>query len=211
LRRQRWQTLQAVDEAVERLVGALEATGRLESTVILFLSYNGYLLGEHRWEEKSVPYEESIRVPLVVRGPGFAAGATREELVGNVDLAPTLAVIAELGVPESVDGRPLPMTTADPGSPRQAILIEDLKRAGAEYWYRALRTPSLLYAEYATGERELYDLAADPMQLTNVAGDPAAGAAVSALSARLAVLAACGGAACRAAEDEPLALPGWPL
>jgi N-acetylglucosamine-6-sulfatase len=211
LRRQRWQTLQAVDEAVERLVGALEATGRLESTVILFLSDNGYLLGEHRWEEKSVPYEESIRVPLVVRGPGFAAGATREELVGNVDLAPTLAVIAELGVPESVDGRPLPMTTADPGSPRQAILIEDLKRAGAEYWYRALRTPSLLYAEYATGERELYDLAADPMQLTNVAGDPAAGAAVSALSARLAVLAACGGAACRAAEDEPLALPGWPL
>jgi arylsulfatase A-like enzyme len=211
LRRKRWQTLQAVDEAVERIVGMLETTGRLESTVFLFLSDNGYLLGEHRWEEKSVPYEESIRVPLVVRGPGFAAGAVREELVGNVDLAPTLAVIAGLHVRETVDGRPLPMTNVDPSPSRQAILIEDLNATGAEFWYHALRTPSLLYAEHYTGERELYDLAVDPMQLTNVAGDPAAAETVSALSVRLAALAGCRGITCRTAEDEQLALPGWPL
>ena len=211
LRRARWQTLQAVDEAVERIVGMLETTGRLESTVILFLSDNGFLLGEHRWGEKSVPYEESIRVPLLVRGPGFAAGAIREELVGNVDLAPTLAVIAGLDVPETVDGRPLPMTHTDPSPPRQAILIQDLKADEAEYWYRALRTPSLLYAEYYTGERELYDLADDPMQLTNLAGESVARDIVAVLSARLAVLAGCRGSTCRTAEDEPLTLPGWPL
>jgi N-acetylglucosamine-6-sulfatase len=168
-------------------------------------------LGEHRLNGKQVPYEESIRVPLVVRGPGFDAGVICEDRVGNLDLAPTLAAIARLDVPKTVDGRPLPMTHIDPSPPRQAILIEDLKIEGADYWYHALRTPSLLYAEYYTGERELYDLGRDPQQLTNLAGDPAAGETVAALSARLAALAECGGTTCRAAEDEPLRLPGWPL
>jgi N-acetylglucosamine-6-sulfatase len=210
-RRGRLQTLQAVDEAVERIVGLLEQEGRLESTVILFLSDNGYLLGEHRWWAKSVAYEESARVPLVVRGPGFSAGAVREELVANIDLAPTLAVIAGIDVPEIVDGRPLPMINNDPGPPRQAALIQYLKYPGGVDRYRALRTPSLLYVEYFTGERELYDLARDPLQLTNLAGNPAARETISALSARLAALADCGGAACRAAENEPLRLPRWPL
>jgi N-acetylglucosamine-6-sulfatase len=210
-RRKRWQALQAVDEAVERVVAMLAMKGRLDSTVILFLSDNGYLLGEHRLNGKQVPYEESIRVPLVVRGPGFDAGVICEDLVGNLDLAPTLAAIAKLDVPETVDGRPLPMTHTDPSPPRQAIMIEDLKIGEAGYWYHALRTPSLLYVEYYTGERELYDLTLDPMQLTNLAGNPAVGETVAALSVRLAALAECRGTTCRAAADEPLRLPGWPL
>jgi N-acetylglucosamine-6-sulfatase len=207
-RRARLQSLQAVDEAVERIVGLLEQEGRLESTVILFLSDNGYLLGEHRWWAKSVAYEESARVPLVVRGPGFSGGAVREEMVANIDLAPTLAVIAGIDVPEIVDGRPLPITNTDSGPPRQAVLIQYLQYLGGVGRYRALRTPSLLYVEYFTGERELYDLARDPLQLTNLEGNPAAGETISALSARLAVLASCSGTTCRTAEDEPLTLPG---
>jgi N-acetylglucosamine-6-sulfatase len=210
-RRGRLQSLQAVDEAVERIVELLEQEGRLESTVILFLSDNGYLLGEHRAWAKSVAYEESARVPLVVRGPGFSAGVVREEMVANIDLAPTLAAIAGIDVPETVDGRPLPMTNTDPGPPRQAVLIQYLQYPGGVGRYRALRTPTLLYVEYFTGERELYDLARDPLQLTNLAGNPAAGETISALSAHLAALADCGGATCRAAEDEPLTLPRWPV
>jgi N-acetylglucosamine-6-sulfatase len=210
-RRGRLQSLQAVDEAVERIVELLEQEGRLESTVILFLSDNGYLLGEHRAWAKSVAYEESARVPLVVRGPGFSAGVVREEMVANIDLAPTLAAIAGIDVPEIVDGRPLPMTNTDPGPPRQAVLIQYLQYPGGVGRYRALRTPTLLYVEYFTGERELYDLARDPLQLTNLAGNPAAGETISALSAHLAALADCGGATCRAAEDEPLTLPRWPV
>ena len=214
-RRARLQSLQAVDEAVERIVGLLEQEGRLESTVILFLSDNGYLLGEHRWWSKKVAYEESARVPLLVRGPGFAAGAVREELVANIDLAPTLAVIAGVDVPETVDGRPLPMTNTESSPSREVILIEylreHLEQEEPSYPYSALRAPSLLYVEYFTGERELYDIERDPLQLTNLASDPDAGKTISALSARLAALAECGGATCRAAEDEPLTLPAWPV
>src|SRR5690606_5913582 len=89
------ESLLAVDEAVERIVDALERTGELENTVILYTSDNGYLQGEHRFRDaKTLPYEEAIRVPLLVRGPGFPTGATAPQLTANIDLAPTILDLA---------------------------------------------------------------------------------------------------------------------
>src|SRR5215210_963118 len=100
LLRKQLQSLQAVDEGVERILAALEATGRLDNTVVVFMSDNGFSLGEHRWVTKSLPYEESIRVPLVIRyDPLTSPGSASDELVANVDLAQTLAELAGVEAP----------------------------------------------------------------------------------------------------------------
>ena len=88
--RQRLESMLAVDEMVASLVEELEAAGELDNTYIFFTSDNGWFQGEHRIQStKNRPYEESARVPLFVRGPGVAAGATTEKLALNTDLAPT--------------------------------------------------------------------------------------------------------------------------
>jgi arylsulfatase A-like enzyme/CubicO group peptidase (beta-lactamase class C family) len=130
LYRTRLQSLQAVDEMVARLVATLEATGELTRTYVIFTSDNGYHMGHHRMPDgKMTAYEEDIRVPLIVRGPGVPAGKTLAGyLTGNVDLAPTFAAIAGVQPPDFVDGRSLvPLLSAAPPAPsawRQAYLVE---------------------------------------------------------------------------------------
>ena len=119
----------AIDEMVGDLVDALEESGELDNTYIFFTSDNGYHAGEHRLTTgKWTAYEEDIRVPLIVRGPGVPEGAKREELVLNNDLAPTFADIAGAQVPSFVDGRSLmPLLTDNPLAPedwRSAFLVE---------------------------------------------------------------------------------------
>jgi arylsulfatase A-like enzyme len=104
--RDRLRTLQAVDELVDKLVRTLRDTGELDTTYIFFTSDNGFLLGEHRRDEKGMPYEEAIRVPLLVRGPGVPVGTVRN-LASNIDLASTIAELAGVTVPDFVDGRSL--------------------------------------------------------------------------------------------------------
>ena len=89
-----FESLLSVDDAVQRLVGALKATHELQNTVIIYTSDNGYMLGEHRQTRKELAYEESAGVPLLVRGPGFPVGVRRNQVVGNIDLAPTVLDIA---------------------------------------------------------------------------------------------------------------------
>jgi arylsulfatase A-like enzyme len=212
--RKRVRSLQAVDDLVERLVRALAETGRLASTYVIYASDNGFHLGEHRIGlQKTTPYEEAIRVPLVVRGPGVPAGRRVERLVVNTDLAPTLAAIAGLAPPSYVDGRSFLPLLADPDRPwRRAFLVERREteaRASEEpvltgaAVFEAVRTAELTYVEYGNGERELYDLGRDPFQLDNRAAsaDPAL---LAALSARLAALRACAAATCRELEDRPI-------
>ncbi|MEW5940899.1 MAG: sulfatase-like hydrolase/transferase [Chloroflexota bacterium] len=106
--RQRARSLQAVDEMVANLVAQLESLGQLEDTYIFFTSDNGYHLGEHRLPQgKNTPYEEDIRVPLLVLGPDIEAGAVVDALAGNIDLAPTFAELAGIAPPDFVDGRSL--------------------------------------------------------------------------------------------------------
>ena len=173
-RQDQYRTLLSVDRQVELLIDALRDTGRLSDTLIVFTSDNGMSWGEHRWVKKEVPYEESIRVPLVVRyDPLTAAGApaTSSALALNIDIAPTIADVA--GVPVSTDGRSLLPLLGGGGTAgwRTRFLIEHMEGTNPVPTYCAVRTDRYLFSRYATGEQELYDLRADPFELANVANE----------------------------------------
>jgi arylsulfatase A-like enzyme len=169
-------TLLAVDDAVERLLDGLADTGRLEDTVVIFTSDNGLLWGEHRMMGKQAPYEESIRVPLVVRFDRLATGARTEARQAlNVDVAPTVAALAGVAAP-GVEGSSLVPLLRNRSVPwRREFLVESL-RTGPNPdvpTYCAVRGRRYAYVAYATREEELYDLAVDPRQLDNRARDAA--------------------------------------
>jgi arylsulfatase A-like enzyme len=229
LYRKRLQSMLAVDEMIGQLVDTLEESGELNNTYIFFTSDNGWHAGEHRLSTgKWTAYEEDIRVPLIVRGPGVPEGRKLEHLVLNNDLAPTFADLAGAETPSFVDGRSLgPLLTDDPPAPenwRQAFLVEaatelsgtlvpvlsgdqlpeDWRHAPREDWGRpgleAIRTEEYLYVEYGTSERELYDLRDTPYQLDNVYKESADSELLRRLQGRLAALRGCFGTTCRAAE-----------
>ncbi|WP_433334421.1 sulfatase family protein [Spirillospora sp. CA-294931] len=113
--RGRLASLLAVDEAVEKIVAALRANGRLADTYLLFTSDNGFLFGQHRIPSgKFVAYEASSHVPMLMRGPGIPPGGVSRELVGNADLAPTIAAIASARPTHALDGRSLLPFARDP-------------------------------------------------------------------------------------------------
>ncbi len=210
--RRRVQTLLAVDEMVGKLVETLRQRGALDRTYIFFTSDNGFELGEHRLDHgKGDPYEESVRVPLIVRGPGVPAGQTLPHLVSNIDLAPTFVALAG-GTPlPTLDGRSLvPLLGAQPPPVtdwRQDLLIEhydsgktrqrETEDDGGIPEYGLLRTAQYAYVEYPkTGERELYDLEKDPFEMRNMHKEARPGL-LKKLSARLAALRQCKGESCR--------------
>ena len=135
LYRKRLQSMLAVDDMIGQLVDALEESGELDNTYIFFTSDNGYHMGEHRLTTgKWTAYEEDIRVPLIVRGPGVPEGRKLEQLVLNNDLAPTFAELGGAEAPSFVDGRSLvPLLRGDPPPPddwRQAFLVEAATELG---------------------------------------------------------------------------------
>ncbi|HLA79288.1 MAG TPA: sulfatase, partial [Vicinamibacteria bacterium] len=217
----RQRSLQAVDEAIGKIFEVLEATQETGNTYVFFTSDNGLLQGQHRLKGKDAPYEESIRVPLIVRGPGVPAGASTDLQVTNLDLAPTLAKLGRATAPDTVDGRSLDaLLSANPPSAanwRKDFLIEFLAADGggsesatggpvraesvaARFMpdYVGVRAESQTYVEYATDETELYDLKADPDQVQNLTTTGGAEAStLAALRARVAALKVCKGASCR--------------
>jgi N-acetylglucosamine-6-sulfatase len=170
LRRNQYRSLQSVDRAVDRLLGALEDTGRLDDALVIFTSDNGLLWGEHRWLKKEVPYEEAIRVPLVVRADAIVGEGVRtdDHLVANIDLAPTIADVAGVELPGAEGESLVPLLTGTAEGWRSALLIEHMRGANPIPTYCAVRTERYLFASYDTGERELYDLNADPYELRNL-------------------------------------------
>jgi arylsulfatase A-like enzyme len=133
----RLRSLLAVDEMVASLVGSLDAAGVLDNTYIVFTSDNGYHLGEHGLPlGKQSPYEESIHVPLIVRGPGVADGAVVDSIALNIDLAPTFAELANVSPPDFVDGRSLvPLLGGDPPAEwRHGFLVEHYDRTRPDQW-----------------------------------------------------------------------------
>jgi len=207
LYRNRLRSMVAVDEMVGSLVATLRETGELSSTYVVFTSDNGVHAGQHRLREgKRLAYEEDIRVPLIVRGPGIPAGVTRSQMVLNNDLAPTFAEWAQANPLLPVDGRSLvPMLKPSPPSDsawRTALLAEGAphERIGRPA-YRAVRTKNYLYVSYANGEKELYNLNRDPHQLRSYYPE-ADEALKDRLRGRLSSLASCAGAGCRSAEGQ---------
>lgn len=205
----RLRSLQAVDDLVESVVGALERAGVLDDTYVVYTSDNGHHMGEHRMiAGKTTAYEEDIRVPMVVRGPGVAAGARIEAMALNNDLAPTFAAIAGIEPPAFVDGRSLLPLFEDPKQPwRRSFLIqrrelETHEMTGAAR-YDAIRTEGWTYVQYGDGERELYNVEEDPYQLESLIGR-AEPWLVELLAMRLAELMNCAGRDCREIEDRPV-------
>lgn len=196
----RARSLLAVDDLVARLVRELRRSGELRRTYVLFTSDNGFLLGEHRLKGKGSPYEESVHVPLLVRGPGIPPGATVARPAANIDLAPTILEIAGAEADREPDGISLlPAALGRRELPPRAILLQNLDRAKRDRQprYAGLRGRRWHYVEYETGERELYDMDADPFQLQSLADDPDRADLVARLARRLERLRRCAGASCR--------------
>ncbi len=192
--RDRLASLLAVDDLVQRVVNELADAGVLDDTVLIFASDNGYFHGEHRLrhpEGKFWAYEETARVPLLIRGESLPVDATADQFVANIDLAPTIVEVAGATAGLIMDGRSL----FDPslGSARD-LLIETLR-------YQALRNNSFLYVEYDTGEQELYDMRKnsahyDPYQLESRHADSAYSQIMPDLTTKLDQLRMCSGTNC---------------
>ena len=209
--RQRAESLFVLDLEVARLVDTLRDTGELDDTVLIFTSDNGYFLGEHRKRMgKKLPYEPSIRVPLVLAGPGVPPG-TRYDPVVTPDLTATIIDLAGARPPHPADGTSLRwnIRNGDRGwtAPVVTEAIADRASAGGTPAAAArgftdarttigLRTARYKLVRWASGVVELYDLERDPNELTNLVRDPA----YAAVQARLTRLwwryADCVGAEC---------------
>jgi Sulfatase/Domain of unknown function (DUF4976) len=194
---QRLESLLAVDEAVASIVGTLRAMGELDDTLILFTSDNGFFHGEHRVPQgKVLPYEPSIRLPLLMRGPGVPAGERLGQLTTNADLAPTILDAAGARPGRAQDGRSLLDLVEDPGAQwGRELLLEGGTNQGLTF--AGLRNYRWKYIEYVTAGKELYDLENDAHELNNLAGDPALAPLRAAMAARLAALRTCAGSGCR--------------
>jgi arylsulfatase A-like enzyme len=186
-------SLKQVDRSVGAFEQALQDAGELQNTVFIFTSDNGLLLGEHRMVAVKVwPYEESIRVPMIIAGAGVAhPGRHDDHLVANIDLAPTIAQIAGVTPGLKEDGRSLVPLLQDQGAPwRESFVVEYLGHGGHFDGFVApfegIRTRRYLYVRYGklkmkakgklvhypNGSEELYDLAQDPDELRNLAAVP---------------------------------------
>ena len=161
------------------------------------------LPGEHRWEKKTVPYDESIRIPMVLRYDPVTAGHSTADghLVSNLDVAPTFLDAA--GLSEPVQGQSLLSLLRGGSAWPTSFLIEHGGNVQVVPAYCGIRGTRYVYVRYSDGFEELYDLSVDPYELNNRArsADPQL---ITQLSARLAELAGCAGAGCRAAEDKPV-------
>ncbi|HEY8108824.1 MAG TPA: sulfatase [Patescibacteria group bacterium] len=189
-RRKMYRSLQAVDEGLQRIYQALKDTGRFENTAIIFTSDNGYNWGEHRLNEKRCVYDECLHVPLLIHLPN-QSGRAEGKIVGQVDLAPTIAALAGTTAPNA-DGKNLLPLIQNPGLSwvNEVLLHGNTAQKNIDAKYRppfwGLRTGQYKYIELpATGERELYDLLKDPYELNNLAGDPYYAAVLKDLAAKL--------------------------
>jgi arylsulfatase A-like enzyme len=203
-------SLLAVDDHVKRLMAILKATHQDKNTLVVFVSDNGWMQGEHRIPgDKFLPYEESLRVPFILRGPGVPAGRTVRSQVSNIDFAATLLDVANARAGRTLDGVSLMPAVRDPKRRPNGIVEIEAPRPLFEQnvpvnaWdrpYKGVRTDRYTYVVYTeTGDKELYDRLKDPAQLRSVAADPAYAQIKARLAAKLAKLDRCRGRSCHIA------------
>ncbi len=172
-----YRTILGIDESIGRVLDTLEKAGKLDNTIIVFAGDNGYFVGEHGLGDKRLMYEESIRIPMLVRYPKLVkAGSKVDGTVLNIDLAPTVLELAGVKIPEGMQGRSMvPVLKGKPG--HESFLYEYFR----ESWAAGLplmlgvRTDRWKYCTYPDMNDidELYDLKADPIEMHNLAQDPA--------------------------------------
>jgi N-acetylglucosamine-6-sulfatase len=177
----RQRSLMAIEDGVGEIFKALRETGQLDNTVIVFTSDNGYFYGEHGLSfERRLAYEESIRMPLLVRYPKLIKpGTARDEFALNIDLAPTLLELAGAPAPAAMQGRSLaPLLKGQKTVWRDSFLIEyysdKVFPRVLKMGYQAARNGRWKYIRYLEleGMDELYDLKADPYEMKNLINQP---------------------------------------
>ena len=151
----------------------LDEAGELDNTVIIFTSDNGYLMGEHRYVGKRLGYEESLRVPFYMRGPGVPVGRTIGRVASMVDVAPTIVGLAGADAGRVMDGSTLMTRLSAPlASDRQTRLIQagnvTNDSSKPHFDFRGVREKRYTYIKWTNGFVELYDRKKDPYQLKNV-------------------------------------------
>ena len=222
--RQRAESLAVVDAQVRRTIRALRDSGELDETLVLFTSDNGYFLGEQRMRQGKIwPHEPSLRVPLLMRGPGIPAGEVRRDPFTSIDFAPTIAAFAGVGTDGPRDGvsllrvarrgdrgwsRPILTetgsqggtlrTTDESGAPLTEVTERDPR------YLIGIRTSRYLYVDIASGVRELYDVVRDPREYVNLVRRPGYGSRLEAFDTLLQQLRTCRGAGCRVPVPDQL-------
>ncbi len=198
---QRIEALQSVDEAVAAAVRRLRRTRQLANTYVIFTSDNGYLVGHHDKIGKLIPYDRSLRVPIVVRGPGIPRHRRSATPTTNPDLAVTIAAIAGVRPGRRVDGVDMlpywrSSTTYDRVVPIEAYPVHD----GSHRYYSGIRYGAFTYARTSGGKEVLFDRAADPGELHNGAGKPAYADELARMRAWHREYRDCAGASCPGTE-----------
>lgn len=196
----RREALQAVDEGVASMVGALRRSGELDNTLFVFTSDNGFFQGEHRVKSGKIKvYEPSVRVPVLMRGPGVPRDKRTSQLTGNIDLASTIVDVTGAKPRRVLDGVSLRRLARRPSRfGRRDILLQNGPDAGlTNPQYVAVRTRRYKYVQYFNGERELYDLRFDRFEQHSLHRSRRYRGVRRKLARELARLRNCSGAACR--------------
>jgi N-acetylglucosamine-6-sulfatase len=176
-RQRHLETLLSVDDAVGQLYQTLAATGELDNTIFVFTSDNGLMWGEHAmFSTKNNFFDESLRVPLVVRDGRLPAARVASQMALNIDIAPTFAHLGGVALPAPVDGKNLlPVVHGTNASLRSAFVMEHRWTAGYDTIEQGfgtagvgIRTNTWKYVEYQSGKRDLFNLANDPFEMRNL-------------------------------------------
>jgi N-acetylglucosamine-6-sulfatase len=186
-------TIASVDDSVGRLYQTLKDSGQLDNTLVVFTTDNGFAIGEHGRVDKRTAYEESLRLPMLVRYPPLAKpGTIVKEMVLSLDLAPTILDICAAKPLPSADGRSWqPLLSGKETSWRKALFYQYDYESQFPYTpnVRAVRTDEWKYIRYPHGDgtpdrhaAELYNLKDDPLEMKNLARDPAHSAKVKELA-----------------------------
>lgn len=180
-----YRSSQSIDESVGKILTALEEAGVTDDTLVIYSSDHGYALGEHGLTEKHFAYEGTMRIPMLVRLPcRIKAGQVREELITNLDVAPTILDVAGLGIPEDIEGKSLRPFFDDASVEgwREDVLYF------LENQHQALRTERYKLITYPGKDlqAELYDLKIDPSEMTNLIANAKYAAVLEDMEQRLA-------------------------
>jgi arylsulfatase A-like enzyme len=182
--RKQLRSLQSLDRSFAAIVDKLRATGRLDNTLIAFMSDNGFIWGEHRLWGKKGAFEETAKLPFFIVMPGVTPRVETALVSPTLDLGPTLYALA--GVPRKTDGRSLVSLLHNPGQGvRSEFFLESSATyaSGSAIW-AGLRRDRWKYIKYWTGEEELYDLYNDPYELRSRHKDANLATLKASLSAR---------------------------
>ncbi len=156
-----------IDEQVGRVLDALDANGQADNTIIVFAGDNGLAVGQHGLMGKQNLYDHSIRVPLILAGPGIPAGERRDAGCYLLDIFPTLCDLTDTPIPDSVEGKSLVPVLKDPSATRRDVLY--FAYMGCQRAVKVGRHKLIEYAVNGTRTQQLFDLDADPNEINNLA------------------------------------------